>query len=621
MASVKFFLAEELTSEVLSRYGRHSEGADRCYALKVFEGIAALRVLDDARWFRETVAQMESVEAGLGRWAYALASSQTWKGKPLAPKEQALLAYGVEARLWLPAMAESCLQRVIEETAPGAQGLEVYMVASNPYLRDWLKARRDRLARSGFVRLPATWPAVQAARERMAGLAWLRSLSFRQRTTAGQRWSSVGPNQHSRRVAAVFILNQRYLDLFEPVRRELEQRGWSAPVYHYNPLTKLCPGSVSFADAVDRALPLQSEGLNHPDWVFNDDVSVRSPVSQRWLQVALDASWVTARALVALHRRILASLKPAVVISFGPEVMSLSLQSAAEELGVPSLFLNHTFREPARSCWFLQATASTMAGPDCVALNRWDLLGRERTGMVATGHPPYDALLERSMKLGYDPTPLEGLAVPAERPYVVLALALWSSNLLWHTMQRKTLQMLAEVLPMDAFLVCKVHPSWEDREFCEVVLKAGLPKDAYRVVGEGEYRTPELLAACHVAVINEQSMSLSDAVVMGRPAIAVAHPEFPRGSYSMNHPAWSYNGAWWVVSDAAELRRALVTLTRDETARAMLFKQRRDYIERFLVATDGQSIRRVADLTEHLGAGQDPGSFVVQVGPSLLAES
>jgi hypothetical protein len=188
-------------------------------------------------------------------------------------------------------------------------------------------------------------------------------------------------------------------------------------------------------------------------------------------------------------------------------------------------------------------------------------------------------------------------------------------------MQRKTLRMLAAALPSTAFLICKVHPSWEDREFCEAELGTRLPRDAYRVVGDREYQTEILLDACDVAVVHEQSMSLNDAVVMGRPTIAVSHPEFPYGRYSMNHPAWGYKGAWRVANDVEELRQTLVMLTRDSEARAALRRHRRAYIERFLVAADGKSSQRVADLAEHLGAGRDPGSFVVQVGPSLLAES
>jgi hypothetical protein len=620
MTSVKCFLAEELTEEVWRRYGRLAGDADRCWALKLFEGKAALRALDDPRWCRETVIQMESVEANLGRWANALARSQTWKGNPLSPKEQALLAYGIEARLWPAAMAESCLQYMREETACDGRNLEIRLVASNPYLRDWARTRCGS-ALTGIERLPASRPVLQAVRERMVGSVWLRRLSLRRQRTAGWGAGSTKHDQDPRRTAAAFILNQRYLDLFQPIRQELEARGWAVPVYAYNPLIRPYPSAVSFSEAAARTAPVFSGDLEKPVWMISDEIMTRCPVSQAWLRRALDASWVTARALVAQHLRLLAALRPAVVLSFGPEIMSLSLQAAAERLDIPSLFLNHTFREPARSCWYLQATASTMAGPHCVELNRRDLEGRERRGMVATGHPPYDALLERSTKLGGNRAELSNLSAPPERPYVILALALWSNNLLWHAMQRKALQMLADALPSDAFLICKIHPSWEDRELPAAVLGAKLPKEAFRVVGESEYQTPDLLAACHVAVIHEQSMSLSDAVVMGRPTIAIAHPEVPYGRYCMNHPAWGYKGAWRVVSDAAELRQALVTLTRDNDARAALLKHRRAYIDRFLVAADGQSSRRVADLAEHIASGEDTGSFVAQVGPGLIGES
>ncbi len=180
--------------------------------------------------------------------------------------------------------------------------------------------------------------------------------------------------------------------------------------------------------------------------------------------------------------------------------------------------------------------------------------------------------------------------------------------------------MLAEALPHDAFLVCKLHPSFEERETCEALLSASLPSNAFKVVGESDFKTPDLLAACDVAVMNELSMSLADTIVMGRPAIAISHPEFPSGSLTINHSAWAFKEAWWLVRDTAELRRALMVLTRDEHARQAQLSHRRTYIERFLVASDGRATQRVADLVEHLGAGKDPGCFVPSIGKSLLAE-
>jgi len=610
---MKFFLTEELTSDIWRESGSLAETADRCWALKVYDGQAALRALDDSRWCRETVDQMESVEAGLGRWASVLACRQQSDGVPLAQKEQALLAYGVEARLWPAAMAESCLQRILEESGCKMGEVKLSLLTSNPYLRAWLGRLRPRLAASDCRRLPGSWPAVQALREMAAGWPMLRSLA---RAGAG-RGPALAPSD---RVIAAFILNQRYLDLFQPIREELETSGWTVPVYYYNPLVWPCSGAVSFAEAV-RQVPAAgcSERFDPPSWLISDEMMARCPVSQIWLTRALDASWVTGRVLSASHERLLASLRPQVVVSFGPETMSLSLQTSAEKLGIPSLFVNHTFREPARSCWFLQATASTMAGPDCLEANRKDLDGRVRAGMVATGHPPYDVLLKHSLRR--EVRALPGLSLPAGCRYVVVALALWSNNLLWHGMQRKTLRMLAEALPADTFLVCKAHPSMEDREFCEKELAAKLPRETYRVVGEREYRTLDLLAACDVAVIHEPSMSVNDAVVMGCPTIAVSHPEFPYGRYTMNHPAWGYKGAWRVVSDTTDLRQALLSLTRDPAARAELLSHRRAYIERFLVAADGASSRRVAELVQHLAEGKGPGAYRPFVGPSLLGEA
>jgi len=619
---VKVFLTEDLTELVLSKHAHLIHSAEHCWALRLLDGAVALQVLDDARWRRGTVAVFESVEAMLGRWTYALVRRQTKAGTPLSSKEQALLAYGLEARLASAATARAFLRDTIQESGVGKDALEIDVVAADPYLRDSFHSMKDWGGPIRVHSLPGTSSTLRALKEKASGNVWIRSLMFHLQERRARRLPRPGgfaPVTDDRRTAALFVLNQRYLDLFQPVLRELTQRGWYVPIVYYD-LPVAPQRSIAFADAAAGEWLMSGDLAIKPQWILGDDLMSQSPVSRDCLALALNASWTTASILIQRHRRALEFLDPEVVISFGPEVMSLSLQAAAETLGIPSLFLNHTFREPARSCWFLQATASTMAGKDCLQVNETDLLGNRRRGMVATGHPPYDELLQRSSLPGIRKAGLPGLDLPAERPYLVLLFALWSTSLLGHAMQRRVLQMLIEALPNDAFLVCKVHPSWEERAMCKAVLGAGLPPTAYMVIGESEYGTADLLAACHVAIMHEQSMSLTDAVVMGCPAIAVTHPEFPRGTYSMNHPAWSFKDAWCLVGDALELRDAIVRLTRDEDARHALLRHRRTYIERFLVAADGWSSRRVADLVDHLAAGKDPSLFIPPVGESLLVE-
>jgi hypothetical protein len=119
-------------------------------------------------------------------------------------------------------------------------------------------------------------------------------------------------------------------------------------------------------------------------------------------------------------------------------------------------------------------------------------------------------------------------------------------------------------------------------------------------------------------------MALRDALVMGRPAIAIMDPSFPRREDScnpLNHPGSDFKGACCLVSNEAELRQALFLLTRDTRARNDLLRHRKAYIEQFLVAADGRSTHRVADLVEHLAAGKAPGSFIPGIGESLVPES
>jgi hypothetical protein len=224
-------------------------------------------------------------------------------------------------------------------------------------------------------------------------------------------------------------------------------------------------------------------------------------------------------------------------------------------------------------------------------------------------------------------TILRKLDVPVERPYIVLALAWWGNNLIDHAIHRKSMKMLAEALPNDAVLAYKLHPSHEEPEFCHAVLSASLPRAAFRILGESECSMVELLDACDVAVMHITSMSLADAIVMGRPAIAIEHDEFPcvvpsiPYHVNLNHPAWSIGENCWRVRDSAELRRALMMLTHDETARNALLKHRGSYIEEFLVAPDGRSAARVADLIEHLGAGESPASFLPTIEKSVVPDS
>lgn len=621
---MRVFLAEELTAEVPGRYSGLIRSAAHCWTLRVRQGAVALAALQNSRWQKESGPLFESVEAGLGRWANSLVMAQTLAGHPLSAKQRALLSYGIEARLRLAAFGRAFLQQTLSRSGCRAEDVALDVLAADTYLRDSFRQLSPALRSLRFHHAAGSWPVRHQLEETVTGSYRLRGAALLwEEWLAGRRSrrEASGRTGRASMQAAVFILNQRYWDLFQPVRVELESRGWRVQVFYYNPLVRPTEGAVPFDAAAGGSRACEPETIDRPAWVLGEEWLRESPVSRRWLTMALDASWVTAYIQVRRHLRVLEATRPAVVISFGPETMSLALQASAERLGIPSVFINHTFREPARSCWFLQATASTMFGRACAQANATDLEGSRRTGMVATGHPPYDAMLKRSVASAGRRESLAAFALPPDRPYLVLTLALWGLELVSYAMQERALKMLAEALPHNAFLMCKLHPSWEDRETCEAVLGAGLPRNAFRVVGEGEYRTPDLLAACDVAVMHEQSMSLTDAIVLGRPAIAIAHPELPCGSFTMRHPAWSFKGAWRVVNDSVELRQALVALTTDERARLSLLAQRRAYLDEFLVASDARAGRRVADLVEHMGAGGGPESFVPSVGHNLLEES
>jgi len=630
---LKALLTEQLTVPVLSRYTGLIDSADHCWALKVLNGSAAIQVLDCARWRIGSNPLVCSAEAKLARWTHRVMMGQMPDGRALSSIEQAILAYGVEMRLWYTAMAKTFLEQSVIETGKRMADLAIDVVADDPYLRDAFTHAGGMRAEVGSVRvhrIPGALPLLGRVREQLAANWWLRSTALRLYQESA-RWRSQPYGRMRaagrRKTAAFFVLNQRYMDLFQPVLSELESRGWWVPVLCYNPLTRPPVDAVAFADAAVGGQALTQEDLRRPHWVISDALLRESPVSRTWVAVALSASWAAAKTQMHRHRRVLEFLRPDTVISFGPETMSLAIQGAAKSLGIPSLLMAHGFQGPVQSSLFFSATASAVIGPACREANRIDQYGNKREGLVATGQPPYDDMLLRSVNSGGERKNLPHLSLPVERPYLVLFFVWWGPYLFGHALQRKNLKMLAEALPKDAFLVCKLHPVREEREICEAVLGACLPKGAFRVVGESEYSTPDLLESCHVAVMQPASMSLNDAIVMGRPAIVIQHEEDTRSvpdalnHISLNHPSYSCNDACWRVSSVDELREALFALTRDEYARQRVLKHRGAYIKRFLVASDGQSTQRVADLVEYLGRGKDPDSFIPAIGDSLVPES
>jgi hypothetical protein len=92
--------------------------------------------------------------------------------------------------------------------------------------------------------------------------------------------------------------------------------------------------------------------------------------------------------------------------------------------------------------------------------------------------------------------------------------------------------------------------------------------------------------------------------------VAIAFPDLPPDSLDSNHPAKDLRKHGALVRSAAELRDAVITLTRDETARRAALQQREAYLNLFLGGADGEASRRVASLIERLATNQDPSGAV-----------
>jgi len=584
----------------------------------------ALRVLEDKRWQVGHAPLFDSALTDLAKWADAVAAAQWLEGMPLPVIDRALLSYGLEGRLRTPALAKAALDYSLSETKAPIADLDAYIVADDPYLVDAFSAS-GFCAGSKAVHVrnsPGTVPYWKRIREQAVSSLWLRRLEQRCAWSGGRRshLSSSVCRGKGHNTAAVFVLGQRFLDLFLPVQQALEGRGWHVQVFYYNPLREPSPHATAFSDAAKESGCDHREAFLSPRWMLDEAMLGECPVSRDWLIVALKASWSTGSVQKRRHRCVLEAGRPDVVISFGPDIMSLALQAAADACGIPSVFLPHGFLCPVPASRFLHATASALVGTPCITANAANPFGLRTQSLVATGHPNYDDMLREAIDPeAQSPRILRDL-LPVHRPHLVVAFAEWANDLLGHLMQRRALEMVAAALPDDAFLICKLHPSWEEREMCDTVLRAHLPADAFRVVSDREYSTAVLLADSRVVVLNERSMCLTDAIVMGRPAVSIMHAEYPRGSGDLNHPAKTASDACWRVSNSAELHQALCRLLHEPGARQALLKKRKAYIEEFLVASDGRACERVVGLVEHLRGGGDPASFLPSRGPSLLGE-
>ena len=625
---MRFLLTEQLTSGILSRYSSVIEAADVCLTLRV-NGTVADLALGDSRWHLGSGPLYVEIEGHLSNWISRIAMSQNIDGLSLSPTEQAGVTYGLWARLGRPYLARELVRHSVSEAGVRMEDLDIDIVADDPYLRDAFEHDESVRAQVRSVRIhksPGSVLMWQRWREKLAGNPWLRELVLSHESRA-VRWPSRSQKGRltsgKQRTAAVFFLNQRFHDVFQPIQQKLESRGWRVVSFYYNALQRPSKGALAFEDAVKGIGTLKPDKIPRLRGEVSDELLSQGPVSRTWLRVALKSSHVTAWAQLFRHRRLLESYRPDVVVSLNSETMGLALQCAAKGLGIPSLFLAHGFLGSVHFPWYFTSTASALLGQACMDSNERAPDGTKRRGLVATGYPPYDAMLTRYGNLGNQRIHLRNLDLPVDRSYLVLVFAIWGIYPLWCSLQRKMLKMLADALPSDAFLVCKLHPSLEEPEICEAILTESLPRDAFRVVGEDEFNTPDLLAACHVAVTVEPSMTWRDAIVMGRPTIVIRDSAFPRGKGScspLNHPGSDLKETCWLVSDATELRKALFALTREQRARNHQLKHRKEYIEQFLVASDGHAAQRVADLVEHLGAGKDPGCFVPSIGKSLLAE-
>jgi hypothetical protein len=614
----RIFLAEGIDAAALARHAGTIARASRCAVPQVTDSQVASRLLTDPRWDPGDAPLWDRALARLSRWVnrIGLAQSSPWFS---TRARRGLLACGLEARLRATAVAAAHYDH-LRAQLPAAATVHLDLLANDPYLRDglttgaWLATPPHSLQLHGET--PGR-PLAAALRELAATQPWLRALA---RETAGPALS------RRPRTALVMTVSHRSVRQIESVLRLLNERGWRVVVVHYGPE----PGDRANAARnlsaelipFDRASPGWTaqvpRALSHwPRWDLTATGAEPAPLSPFWLQRALEASYVSGAVQIVRHRQMLAALRPEVIFGYGPDLASLALQVAADERSIPTVFVPHGYSVPPHAFWHFFSRAVAVYGPACVQVNPAAADGAPLPGLVVTGHPPHDAMVREHDAAGGRRQPLAGLTAPPHRPHLVLALAGWGYDLICHRHQERLLGQLAEALPADAYLLCKLHPGFEDRERCDAILRRRLPADAFRVLGEADFSTAQLLAGCDVAVASERSMVLADAVVLGRPAVAVHHADSPFGCWDRNHPGKDFSAVCAVVHGSAELRATLVALLHDAGARDRLRRARAEYLRRHLVA-DGRAAERVASLAEHLAAGGDPASFPT-IEPTMSA--
>jgi hypothetical protein len=605
----RIFLAEAIDAAALAQHAGTIARASLCAVQQVTDGQVASRLLTDPRWDPGDAQLWDRALARLSRWAYRIASAQLdpWFS---TRTRRGLLACGLEARLRATAVGAAYYDH-LRRQLPGAAPVHLDLLANDPYLRDglttgaWLATPPRSLQLHGET--PGR-PAAAALRELAAAQPWLRALA---RETAGPTLS------RRPRTALVMTISHRSVRQIESVLRLLSDRGWRVVVVHYGPepsdRTNAARNLSAEMIPFDRASPgwpvhLPRALSSWPRWNTLDGADADpAPLSRFWLERALEASFVSGVVQIVRHRGLLSALRPDVIFGYGPDLASVALQVAADEMSIPTIFVPHGYSVPPHAFWHFFYRATAVYGPACLEVNPTAPDGTPVRGLVVTGHPPHDAMIREHDAAGGHRRPLAGLTPPPHRPHLVLALAGGGDDLICHRHQERLLGQVADALPADAFLLCKLHPGREDREHCQAILKRRLPGDAFRVLGEADFSTAQLLAGCDVAVSNERSMVLADAVVLGRPAIALHQPDSPFGIWDRNHPGKDYSAVCAVVHGSAELRAALQTLLHDTAARERQRRARPEYLRRHLIA-DGRAAERVANLAEHLAAGGDPAS-------------
>lgn len=277
-------------------------------------------------------------------------------------------------------------------------------------------------------------------------------------------------------------------------------------------------------------------------------------------------------------------LKPTVILTMGEGAELACMAGAAAEHGIAFVDLAHAIQQPKSRTYACDALA--LFGPENVTSHLRREVPPASCEVVAVGACRYDKIFYRDFPAAAEVA--KALDLPINRPVVMfVSQYLWSSDSRIAGLKTRIARWLSEGLPANTTLILKKHPL-EDDNLCEKVLGPALG-GRFRVARHENIYTLLNLAS---AVVLMWSNTGLEAILMKKPVIAI----LGEGSHPL---PYMEHGLCRFAQSAEELRNEIcLALERGPEVIPDYEKRRLQFISKTLIAHDGRSFIRLADLLE-----------------------